>query len=51
MKFGRPKYKLPMDFGKVARDVVAGKVRPVDAMRQFGMSSTTFYRYLKGFQV
>ena len=51
MKFGRPKYKLPMDFAKVARDVVAGNVRPVDAMRQFGMSSATFYRYLKGFRV
>jgi DNA invertase Pin-like site-specific DNA recombinase len=51
MKFGRPRYKLPLDFAKVARDVVVGKVRPVDAMRQFGMSSATFYRYLKGFRI
>lgn len=44
VRFGRPPKPLPDNWEKVVRAVKRGEMRPVDAMRELGMSRSSFYR-------
>ena len=44
VRFGRPPKPLPDNWQEVVRAVKRGEMRPVDAMRELGMSHSRFYR-------
>ena len=44
VRFGRPPAPLPDNWEKVVQAVKRGEMRPVDAMRELGMSRSSFYR-------
>ncbi len=44
VRFGRPPKPLPDSWEEVIRAVKRGEMRPVDAMRELGMSHSRFYR-------
>lgn len=44
VRFGRPPKPLPDNWEKVVRAVKRGEMRPVDAMRELGVSHSRFYR-------
>ena len=44
VRFGRPAVPLPENWQEVMSAVQRGEVRPVDAMRELGVSHSTFYR-------
>lgn len=44
VRFGRPPKTLPENWREVMAAVKHGEMRPVDAMRELGMSRSSFYR-------
>ena len=44
VKFGRPPAPLPENWRAVMAAVKRGEMRPVDAMRELGISRSSFYR-------
>ncbi len=44
VRFGRPPKTLPDNWREVIAAVKRGEMRPVDAMRELGMSRSSFYR-------
>ena len=44
VRFGRPRKPLPENWREVMASVKRGEMRPVDAMRQMGVSKSSFYR-------
>ena len=44
VRFGRPPKTLPENWREVMTAVKRGEMRPVDAMRELGMSKSSFYR-------
>jgi len=44
VRFGRPPTPLPENWREVMATVKRGKMRPVDAIRELGMSRSSFYR-------
>ncbi len=44
VRFGRPPKPLPDNWQEIVRAVKRGEMRPVDAMRELGMSKSSFYR-------
>lgn len=44
VRFGRPPKTLPDNWREVMAAVKRGEMRPVDAMRELGMSRSSFYR-------
>lgn len=44
VRFGRPPKTLPENWHEVMAAVKRGEMRPVDAMRELGMSRSSFYR-------
>lgn len=44
VRFGRPPAPLPDNWEKVVQAMKRGEMRPVDAMRELGMSRSSFYR-------
>ena len=44
VRFGRPPKTLPENWREVMAAVKRGEMRPVDAMRELGMSKSSFYR-------
>ena len=46
-KYGRPKFKLPDNFIYINNKVLAGELRPTDAIKILGMKKSTFYKYQK----
>ncbi len=44
VRFGRPRKPLPENWREVMASVKRGEVRPVDAMRELGLSRSSFYR-------
>ena len=44
VRFGRPPKTLPENWREVMAAVKRGEMRPVDAMRELGMSRSSFYR-------
>ena len=47
---GRPKLKIPEDFGYVYAEWKKGCITAKTAMRRLGMSSTSFYRIVKQYE-
>ena len=47
IRFGRPPKPLPDNWQEVVREVKRGEMRPVDAMRELGISRSHFYRLQK----
>ena len=47
VRFGRPPKTLPENWREVMAEVKRGEKRPVDAMRELGMSRSSFYRLYK----
>ena len=45
VRFGRPPKTLPENWREVMASVKRREMRPVDAMRELGMSSSSFYRH------
>lgn len=45
--YGRPKFKLPENFVYINDKVLAGELRPTDAIKILGMKKSTFYKYQK----
>ena len=45
VRFGRPPKTLPANWREVMEAVKRGEMRPVDAMRELGMSRSSFYRH------
>lgn len=45
--YGRPKAKLPDNFLEINQKVIAGRLRPTDAIKILGMKKSTFYKYQK----
>jgi len=50
VQFGRPKVKLPGNFEGIVDAWKAGKITREEAIRQSGVSTATFYRYVKKIQ-
>lgn len=48
--YGRPSIMSIDDFRKEYQEVVDGKIKPFELMKQLGMSKTTFYRYISRIQ-
>lgn len=46
VRFGRPPKPLPENWREVMAAVRHGEMRPVDAMRELGMSHSRFYRLI-----
>lgn len=46
-RFGRPSAPLPANWPEVMDAVKAGEMRPVDAMRELGISKSTYYRCIQ----
>ena len=46
VRFGRPPKPLPENWREVMAAVKRGEMRPVDAMRELGMSKSSFYRLI-----
>lgn len=44
VRFGRPPKTLPENWQEIVREVKRGEMRPVDAMRELGVSHSRFYR-------
>ena len=44
VRFGRPQKPLPANWQAVMATVKRGEMRPVDAMRELGVSKSSFYR-------
>lgn len=44
VRFGRPPVPLPENWQEIMAAVRRGELRPVDAMRQLGVSRSTYYR-------
>ena len=44
VRFGRPPKPLPDNWQEIVRAVKRGEMRPIDAMRELGMSKSSFYR-------
>ena len=45
VRFGRPRKPLPENWREIIAAVKRGEMRPVDAMRELGMSRSSFYRH------
>lgn len=45
VRFGRPPKSLPENWQEIMAAVKRGEMRPVAAMRELGMSSSSFYRH------
>ena len=50
VRFGRPPKTLPENWREVMAAVKRGEVRPVDAMRELGVSHSRFYRLYSSIQ-
>ena len=50
VRFGRPPKMLPENWREVMAAVKRGEMRPVDAMRELGMSKSSFYRLYNSMQ-
>lgn len=50
VRFGRPAVKLPKNFHRIVAALEAGEITGAEAIRQSGVSSATFYRYLRKFR-
>ena len=48
VRFGRPRKPLPENWREIIAAVKRGEMRPVDAMRELGMSRSSFYRLYNG---
>lgn len=48
VRFGRPPKTLPENWREVMAVVKRGEMRPVDAMRELGISRSSFYRIYSG---
>lgn len=48
--YGRPAVMCDEDFKNEYQRVISGELRPVELMRQLGLSKSTFYRYAKRIQ-
>ena len=46
-RFGRPSAPLPANWREVMAAVKAGEMRPMDAMRELGVSRSTYYRLIE----
>lgn len=47
LKFGRPKAKKPENWDSVMEKVKRGELRPVDAMKEMGISKSRYYHLCK----
>lgn len=47
VQFGRPKAKVPANFPRIVSAWKEGIISREEAIRQSGLSTATFYRYLK----
>ena len=47
VQFGRPKATVPKNFNSIIEAWQAGEISRLEAIRQSGLSTATFYRYLK----
>lgn len=43
-RFGRPPKSLPENWQKIMADVRSGNIKPVDAIRELGISRSYFYK-------
>lgn len=50
LKFGRPKSKKPENWDSVMEKVKLGEMRPVDAMKEMGISKSQYYHLCKLYQ-
>lgn len=47
VQFGRPKAAVPKNFKRIVEAWHMGEISRLEAIRQSGLTSATFYRYLK----
>lgn len=51
VKFGRPAKPLPDNWQEVLAEVHCGKIKPVEAMRELGISRSCYYRLCKSLHI